>query len=225
MLPNQLPINKVILASFAWTLIHWKKLLEISVLPLLMALPFLLILPDLLPLITTDFIQQTNASTALPDNLLAYMILFLYAYIALSIKVYRLLILDQNATAGFMPIIHFKQAMRFMALSLFIAVATTLPVLITGQFFIQFIMSFLLMPIVLNFINIAIDQPLKYKWNLALNTHFNLFLLQIIFPSMLMIAAQIIDFAPLHLALKIVAFYWTLISLALCYQIINDTAN
>ncbi|MBE8190543.1 MAG: hypothetical protein HAW58_06850 [Candidatus Thioglobus sp.] len=47
---NQLPINKIFLAGFAFTLAHWQKILQISILPLLISTPFLSITPELLEL-------------------------------------------------------------------------------------------------------------------------------------------------------------------------------
>jgi hypothetical protein len=52
---NALPINKIILAGFAFALTHWKKIIEISIFPALISIPFLLILPDLLLLMKQFF--------------------------------------------------------------------------------------------------------------------------------------------------------------------------
>jgi hypothetical protein len=48
---------------------------------------------------------------------------------------------------------------------------------------IHLVASFFLIPISLNFINIATDQPLKFKWEISVITQINLFFLQIILPS------------------------------------------
>jgi hypothetical protein len=91
-------------------------------------------------------------------------------------------------------------------------------------------MYFLIIPITLNFINIAIDQPSKYKWNLSFTTHMNLFFLQAILPAlvgMLFAAlANIIGLPPiLEWTVKVILFYWTLVTLALCYQLIQANSS
>lgn len=214
-------INKIIIASFAFVFSHWQKLLEISILPLLLATPLLLLLPDLLPLINLVLTDKNLPDIELPDYLSLYILLFFYAYIHLAINVYRLVSLGGDAVRSFVPIVDFKKIMRFVGLTLFIALATTLPVMLSGLYFLQLVVYFLLMPLMLNFVNIAIDKPLKYKWNLSLNWYFNLFLLQIIFPALITILHEISGIDILFWPIKIIVFYWTLISLSLCYQLIT----
>ena len=52
---NALPINKIFLAGFAFALTHWKKIIEISIFPLLISSPFLMIVPELLGLMEQVF--------------------------------------------------------------------------------------------------------------------------------------------------------------------------
>jgi len=83
------------------------------------------------------------------------------------------------------------------------------------------IVYFLIIPITLNFVSIAIDQPSKYKWNLSFTTHMNLFFLQAILPALVgMLFATLLG-PMLGWVVKVVLFYWTLVTLALCYQLIH----
>ncbi len=222
---NALPINKIMLASVAFALMNWKKILEISILPVLISIPFLAILPDILSIMNSVFSNKEIADIQLPDNMMIYLLLFFYGYLTLSINVYRLVILGQNSVSGIVPVLNFNKIIRFVGLTLFIGLVTMAPVIISGIAFLQLIMYFLVMPITLNFINIATDQPSKYKWNLNFISQANLFFLQIVLPAL---AGMIFSFLMSLIGLpdmlgwvvKAIVFYWTLISLALCYQLV-----
>ncbi|ABL02488.1 hypothetical protein Rmag_0761 [Candidatus Ruthia magnifica str. Cm (Calyptogena magnifica)] len=222
---NALPINKIMLASVAFAFMNWKKILEISILPVLISIPFLTILPDMFNIMNNVFSNKGFADIQLPDNMMIYLLLFCYGYLTLSINVYRLVILGQNSVSGIVPELNFNKIIRFVGLTLFIGLVTMAPVIISGIAFLQLIMYFLVIPIALNFINIAIDQPSKYKWHLNFFSQANLFFLQIVLPAL---ASMIFSFLVSLIGLpdilgwvvKIIVFYWTLISLALCYQII-----
>jgi hypothetical protein len=222
---NVLPINKIMLASVAFALTNWKKILEISILPVLISIPFLAILPDMLNIMNSVFSNKEVADIQLPDNMMIYLLLFFYGYLTLSINVYRLVILGQNSVSGIVPVLNFNKIIRFVGLTLFIGLATMAPVIISGITFLQLIIYFLIIPITLNFINIAIDQPSKYKWDLNFISQANLFFLQIILPALVgMIFSSLISLIGLPDVLgwtvKVIVFYWTLISLALCYQLV-----
>ncbi|BBB23523.1 conserved hypothetical protein [Isorropodon fossajaponicum endosymbiont JTNG4] len=222
---NALPINKIMLASVAFALMNWKKILEISILPVLISIPFLAILPDTLNIMNSVFSNKEVADIQLPDNMMIYLSLFFYGYLTLSINVYRLVILGQNSVSGIVPVLNFNKIIHFVGLTLFIGLVTMAPVIISGIAFLQLIMYFLVIPITLNFINIAIDQPSKYKWNLNFISQANLFFLQIVLPAL---AGMIFSFLVSLIGLpdilgwvvKAIVFYWTLISLALCYQLV-----
>jgi len=229
---NALPINKIFIAGFAFALTHWKKIIEISIFPVLISLPFLMIMPELLGLMEQLFSSGELHDVQLPENMMFYLVLFLYGYITLSINMYRLVILGEQSSGGFMPVLNVNKIIRFVGLTLFVGLVTVVPVMITGMPMLQLIMYFLIIPITLNFINIAIDQPSKYKWNLSFTTHMNLFFLQAILPAlvgMLFAAlANIIGLPPiLEWTVKVILFYWTLVTLALCYQLIqaNNSAQ
>ena len=223
---NILPINKIILASFAFALTHWKKIVEISILPVAISLPLLLILPQMFELIELVFQGGELSEVVLPDNTPVYLLLFLYGYIMLSVNMYRLVVLGEQSVLALSPIFNIRQIFRFLGLTLFIGFVTTVPVMLTGIGFLQLIIYFLIMPITLNFINIATNQPSKYQWKLNFASQANLFLLQAIIPALIgMIFNALfnaIGFSEVFgWAVKAILFYWSLVNLALCYQLIQ----
>jgi len=218
---NALPINKIFIAGFAFALTHWKKILEISILPLLVSLPFLTIAPELLGSMEQVFSGGELTDIQLPEYMMISLILFFYGYLTLSINMYRLVMLGEASVNGLIPILDFNKIIRFVGLTLFIGLVTVMPVMITGMPFLQLVVYFLIIPITLNFVNIAIGQPSKYKWGLSFPTHANLFFLQAVLPALVTML-----FAALANIIGLV-FYWTLVTLALCYQLIqtNNSAQ
>lgn len=229
---NALPINKIFIAGFAFALTHWKKIIEISIVPVLISLPFLMVVPELLGLMEQFFNDGELPDILLPENMMIYLLLFFYGYISLSINMYRLVILGEQSNSSFMPVLDVNKIIRFAGLTFLVGLLTVIPVMITGMPLLQLIVYFLIIPITLNFVNIAINNPSKYKWNLSFTTHMNLFFLQAILPALvgMLFAAltNIIGLGPiLGWVVKVVLFYWTLVTLALCYQLIqaNNSAQ
>ena len=224
---NILPINKIILASFAFALTHWKKVVEISILPVAISLPLLLILPQMFELMEVVFQGGDLADVVLPDNTPIYLLLFLYGYIMLSVNMYRLVVLGTQNVSAMSPIFNISQIFRFIGLTLFVGFVTIVPVMLTGIGFLQLIIYFLIMPMTLNFVNIAINQPSNYKWKLNFVSQANLFLLQAIIPALIgMIFTSLFSAIGFPEAfgwvVKAILFYWSLVNLALCYQLIQE---
>jgi hypothetical protein len=224
---NILPINKIILASFAFALTHWKKVVELSILPVAISLPLLLILPQMFELMEVVFQGGDLADVVLPDNTPIYLLLFLYGYIMLSVNMYRLVVLGTQNVSAMSPIFNISQIFRFIGLTLFVGFVTTVPVMLTGIGFLQLIIYFLIMPMTLNFVNIAINQPSNYKWKLNFTSQANLFLLQAIIPALIgMIFTSLFSAIGFPEAfgwvVKAILFYWSLVNLALCYQLIQE---
>lgn len=224
---NILPINKIILASFAFALTHWKKVVEISILPVAISLPLLLILPQMFELMEVVFQGGDLTEVVLPDNTPIYLLLFLYGYIMLSVNMYRLVVLGEQNVSAMSPIFNIRQIFRFIGLTLFVGFITTVPVMLTGIGFLQLVIYFLIMPMTLNFVNIAINQPSNYKWKLNFISQANLFLLQAIIPALIgMIFTSLFSAIGFPEAfgwvIKAILFYWSLVNLALCYQLIQE---
>jgi len=106
---NILPINKIILASFAFALTHWKKIVEISILPVAISLPLLLILPQMFELMDVVFQGGELTEVVLPDNTPVYLLLFFYGYIMLSVNMYRLVVLGEQAVSAMSPFLIFAK--------------------------------------------------------------------------------------------------------------------
>ena len=222
---NTLPINKLILASFAFAMTHVKSIAKLSLVPLALATPFLSTMPQILEMMEKLYAGEDITTMVLPENIHLYLALFVYGYSVLSIGIYRLVVQGGNQNLGWMPLIGIKQFLRFLGLSIVVGAATTLPVLITGMPLIQLIVYFLIIPITLNFVNIALDQPSQYRWSFSFLTQFNLFFLQAVLPALVgLVFAALFDVLGLPNALewivRVLVFYWTLINLALCYQLL-----
>ncbi len=224
--PN-LPVSKIIIASFAFVLAHWQDFLKISIIPVIIATPFLMLLPELMVSLEQMMgAEKMPLAVQLPDNTMGYLVLFFYAYVLLSINIHRLVILGKQVSKHYLlPEIKLKRIGRFMGLTLIIMLITTLPMLLTGLGFVQLLMYFLILPMLLNFLNISLDKPTSYAWNMPILVRMNLFFLQIIFPLIVSLLISTL-FKMLGMGLifewvvQFIMFYWSAISLALCYQII-----
>ena len=53
---TNMPIIQTILASLAFVFSNWKKLVEVSVFPLLMALPLVTILPEMMGVLQANYL-------------------------------------------------------------------------------------------------------------------------------------------------------------------------
>ena len=51
---TNIPIRQTILATLAFTFSNWQKLLELSIFPLLAAIPFITILPELMTILQSQ---------------------------------------------------------------------------------------------------------------------------------------------------------------------------
>ncbi len=236
---NALPINKIFLAGFAFALTHWKKIIEISIFPVLLSMPlfFIIIDPSFLetlskimelvqkepPLMLLNNIEFIQLSNQLPKSIPLYLLLSLYAQIMLSINMYRLVIQGEALVNGLVPIFNFRKIIKFFALMFLVGLVTSI---FSGSI-IQMIISFLIVPITLNFVRISIGESFQYKWNLSFPTQVNLFFIQMVLPLMILLLLIFIDG---HLGANgvvattlfvVVFFYWVPITLALCYQLIQ----
>ncbi|CAC9436138.1 hypothetical protein [uncultured Gammaproteobacteria bacterium] len=226
---NQLPVNKIILTSFAFALTHWKKIVEVSILPLLLLLPLLSLSAEIIELM--DIFKKENTvkleDVQVSSNIFIYSLLSLYGLASLSINIYRLVIFGAQSVS-WVPIFKLRQIVGFIGLTFLINLATSLPMLLANLMWMHFVVSFFLIPISLNFINIATDQPLKFKWGIGVITQINLFFLQVVLPLLSVMAVNFLISSiglpsAISLVVKVIIFYWTLISLALCYQLIATT--
>lgn len=237
----QLPINKIILAGFAFAMTHWRKIIEISIVPIILSLPLFSILSTLLEQframaerlnqIMPSIISGDEAETSrfvheffqsLPEFTALYLLLFSYAQIMLSINIYRVVIQGESHVNGLVPILDIGKIFKFFILAFFVGVITNV---FTGSV-LQIIIYFLIVPITLNFVRFAIGESFQLRWGLTLFTQFNLFAIQVILPLSITLIFTVIDNSiglsgVLDMFVRaLIFFYWMPITLALCYQLI-----
>ena len=89
---NNIPINQTILATLAFSLSNWTELLEASIFPILMCLPLATVLPELMNIINSTYNPEVMLESDVNFPLI-YLLMFIYATLALLVNIYRLLLL------------------------------------------------------------------------------------------------------------------------------------
>ena len=220
-----LPIKKTILASLAFIIMHWRKIIEISIIPMIFAFPLLLVLPELMAVSKQLFMGQTGVSISVPDNTLLYMLLFLFGYALLSINLARLVMLGTGSVSILSCVFEFGKIAKYTGLTMLIGFAIVFPTALTGLLFVQLIVYFLIVPLTLNFVNVAIGRALNLRWRLTFIVHVNLFLMQVLLPTLFAYLFGIVaDVLGLNtyvtLLVQVIIFYWSGVNLAFCYRVI-----
>ena len=95
---TNIPIRQTILATLAFTFSNWQKLLELSIFPLLAAIPFITILPELMTILQSQLFGVGEIQEY-PRFYELYLLLFDYAYMALIINIYRLVVSGNQSVA------------------------------------------------------------------------------------------------------------------------------
>jgi hypothetical protein len=220
-----LPIKKTILASLAFIIMHWRKIIEISIIPMIFAFPLLLVLPELMAVSKQLFMGQTGVSISVPDNTLLYMLLFLFGYALLSINLARLVMLGTGSVSILSCVFEFGKIAKYTGLTMLIGFAIVFPAALTGLLFVQLIVYFLIVPLTLNFVNVAIGRALNLRWRLTFIVHVNLFLMQVLLPTLFAYLFGIVADALglsiyVTLLVQVIIFYWSGVNLAFCYRVI-----
>jgi len=220
-----LPIKKTILASLAFIIMHWRKIIEISIIPMIFAFPLLLVLPELMAVSKQLFMVQTGVSISVPDNTLLYMLLFLFGYALLSINLARLVMLGTGSVSILSCVFEFGKIAKYTGLTMLIGFAIVFPTALTGLLFVQLIVYFLIVPLTLNFVNVAIGRALNLRWRLTFIVHVNLFLMQVLLPTLFAYLFGIVADALglsiyVTLLVQVIIFYWSGVNLAFCYRVI-----
>ena len=220
-----LPIKKTILASLAFIIMNWRKIIEISIIPMIFAFPLLLVLPELMAVSKQLFMGQTGVSISVPDNTLLYMLLFLFGYALLSINLARLVMLGTGSVSILSCVFEFGKIAKYTGLTMLIGFAIVFPTALTGLLFVQLNVYFLIVPLTLNFVNVAIGRALNLRWRLTFIVHVNLFLMQVLLPTLFAYLFGIVaDALGLNiyvtLLVQVIIFYWSGVNLAFCYRVI-----
>ena len=220
-----LPIKKTILASLAFIVIHWKKIVEVSIIPLVLASPLLLILSDLIELSLQLINGGIESDISAPQNTLLYMVLFLYGYALLSINLARMVMQGGDSVSALDGVFVISKIIKYIGLTMLVGFAVYFPVMLTGSLPVQLIVYFLIVPLTLNFINIALDRPLSFRWSLPFVIHASLFFMQVLLPTlialMLSVVVENLNLSNVvTLIAQVLIFYWSGINLAFCYRLI-----
>ena len=221
---NNIPIKQIILATLAFSYSNWQKILEVSIFPLLAAIPFITILPELMVTLQTQLFGVGEVQEY-PRFYELYLIMFDYAYMALIINIYRLVVKGDQAVARLGVVFPNLRLGRFFLLFLFLSLATQFPIFISP--FLVPIIYFLLIPMSLNLVGLANDASFT-KIKLSLSVQFGVLIIKLGVPAILLGliillgVGQVIFWVVMGLIV-----YWMAISFALCYRVIlaNNSAQ
>ena len=221
---NNIPIKQTILATLAFSYSNWQKILEVSIFPLLAAIPFITILPELMVTLQAQLFGVGEVQDY-PRFYELYLIMFDYAYMALIINIYRLVVKGDQAVARLGVVFPNLRLGRFFLLFLFLSLATQFPIFISP--FLVPILYFLLIPMSLNLVGLANDVSYT-KIKLSLSVQFGVLIIKLGVPAILLGliillgVGQVIFWVVMGLIV-----YWMAISFALCYKVIlaNNSAQ
>ena len=221
---NNIPIKQTILATLAFSYSNWQKILEVSIFPLLAAIPFITILPELMVTLQAQLFGVGEVQEY-PRFYELYLLMFDYAYMALIINIYRLVVKGDQAVARLGVVFPNLRLGRFFLLFLFLSLATQFPIFISP--FLVTIIYFLLIPMSLNLVGLANDASFT-KIKLSLSVQFGVLIIKLGVPAILLGliillgVGQVIFWVFMGLIV-----YWMAISFALCYRVIlaNNSAQ
>ena len=221
---NNIPIKQTILATLAFSYSNWQKILEVSIFPLLAAIPFITILPELMVTLQAQLFGVGEVQE-FPRFYELYLLMFDYAYMALIINIYRLVVKGDQAVARLGVVFPNLRLGRFFLLFLFLSLATQFPIFISP--FLIPIIYFLLIPMSLNLVGLANDVSYT-KIKLSLSVQFGVLIIKLGVPAILLGliillgVGQVIFWVVMGLIV-----YWMAISFALCYKVIlaNNSAQ
>jgi hypothetical protein len=214
---TNMPIIQTILASLAFAFSNWKKLVEVSIFPLLMALPLVTILPEMMGVLQAQLFGAGQVQ-AYPQFYQLYLLMFDYGYIAILINVYRLVVSGGTSVARLGVVLPSIRLGRFFVLFLLLSIATQLPLFFISPLLIPLV-YFLLIPFALNLVSIANDVPYK-KIKLPARVQLSVFLIKLGVPSFLVALVILIGAEFVFWGAMIIIIYWMAISFALCYRVI-----
>ena len=216
------PIRQTILATLAFTFSNWKKLLEVSIFPLLAALPFITILPELMTILQAQFFGVGEVK-AYPRLYELYLLMFDYAYMALIINIYRLVVSGGQSVARLGVVMPNLRLGRFFLLFIFLSIATQFPIFISP--FLIPIIYFLLIPTSLNLVGLANDASYK-RIKLNISVQFSVFLIKLGVPIILVGLTIIVGVNEMIFwGIMVLIMYWMAISFALCYRVIMANSS
>ena len=217
-----IPIKKTILATLAFTFSNWKKLIEASIFPILVALPFITVLPELMVILQAQLFGVGEV-LPYPRSYELYLLMFDYGYMALVINIYRLVVSGNNSIARLGVVLPSRRLGRFFLLFILLSVLTQFSIFISP--FLVPVIYFLLIPISLNLVSLANDAPYK-KIKLKLSLQLSVFFLKLGVPFILVGLIILISANQfIFWGSMVLIIYWMAISFALCYNVIMANSS
>jgi len=217
-----IPIKKTILATLAFTFSNWRKLIEASIFPILIALPFITVLPELMVILQAQLFGIGEVQPY-PESYELYLLMFDYGYMALIINIYRLVVSGNNSIARLGVVFPSLRFGRFFLLFILLSVLTQFSIFISP--FLVPVIYFLLIPISLNLVSLANDAPYK-KIKLNLSLQLSIFFLKLGVPFILVGLIILISANQfIFWGSMILIIYWMAISFALCYNVIMANSS
>ena len=221
---NIIPIRQTILATLAFAFSNWQKLLESSVFPFLAAIPFITILPELMTILQAQLFGVGQVQEY-PRFYELYLLMFDYAYMALIINIYRLVVSGHGSVARLGVVFPNLRLGRFFLLFIFLSIATQFPIFISP--FLVPIIYFLLIPMSLNLVGLANDVSYK-KIKLSLSVQFGVLIIKLGVPAILVGLIILLGVGEIIFwSAMVLIIFWMAISFALCYKVImaNNSAQ
>ncbi len=219
---NKLSILKITSASFSWMVLYAKRILELSIIPILLMLPFIFSFTHLMTIIQSQPLNALKTTQlSIPSALLFYLLLALYAYVLLSINIHRLVILGENSIARFGVWLPDMRLGHFFLILVLVQILLVLPILITKLPILYFVVYYLIAPMMMKLVGIAIEAENRpYPMNYSVR--FSFVTLQAILPMFVMLPfvllTQNTPIFIMMIVIKIIITYWMLISLSLIYK-------
>jgi hypothetical protein len=152
-----------------------------------------------------------------------YLLMFDYAYMALIINIYRLVVSGGQSVARLGVVMPNLRLGRFFLLFIFLSIATQFPIFISP--FLIPIIYFLLIPTSLNLVGLANDASYK-RIKLNISVQFSVFLIKLGVPIILVGLTIIIGVNEMIFwGIMVLIMYWMAISFALCYRVIMANSS
>lgn len=231
-------MKKILLATSIYIFVNWRKILQISIIPLIFTIPFLFYFEDFVNILQNFTTQMRIESNLTNEDIMQYdvennnsyillfLLLLIYAYTLLSINLLKMFIFGANKVNISSSLLEFKKIFKYIFFNIII---NTIIIIISYFMNIFFIILayFIIVPIMLNFVNIAIGEKIKISWKLSFTDHFNLFFMQILLPYIVVMIVGLAFQGNIYISfiLQVIIFYWTTINIAIFYQTINAKNN
>jgi len=221
---TNIPIKQTILATLAFAFSNWQKMLEASIFPFLAAIPFITMLPELITILQAQLFGVGQVQEY-PRFYELYLLMFDYAYMALIINIYRLVVSGHGSVARLGVVFPNLRLGRFFLLFIFLSIATQFPIFISP--FLVPIIYFLLIPMSLNLVGLANDVSYK-KIKLSLSVQFGVLIIKLGVPAILVGLIILLGVGEIIFwSAMVLIIFWMAISFALCYKVImaNNSAQ